>query len=46
MIHFADKVTRGAATVRDPDLQALRQHFSEEQIVELVLTVCVANFTN
>jgi len=46
VIHFADQVTRASATVRDHDLQALQKHFSEEQIVELVLTVSVANFTN
>jgi alkylhydroperoxidase family enzyme len=46
VIHFADQVTRAAATVRDEQLQELRKHFTEEQIVELVLTVCVANFTN
>lgn len=46
MIHFADQVTRASATVCDENLQALRKHFSEEQIVELTLTVCVANFTN
>jgi alkylhydroperoxidase family enzyme len=46
VIHFADQVTRAAATVREQDLQNLRQHFSQEQIVELALTVCVANFTN
>jgi alkylhydroperoxidase family enzyme len=39
-------VTRAAATVRDHNLQELRKHFSEEQIVELALTVCAANFTN
>ena len=46
MIHFADQVTRAATTVRDADLAAMRKYFSEEQIVELVLTVAVANFTN
>ena len=46
MIHFADKVTRAATTICDGDLQELRKHFSEEQIVEITLTVCVANFTN
>ena len=46
VIHFADLVTRSAATIRDADLDNVRQHFSEEQIVELVLTVCAANFTN
>jgi alkylhydroperoxidase family enzyme len=45
-IHFADQVTRAAATIRDEQLHALRKHFSEKQIVELTLTVSVANFTN
>ena len=46
MIHFADQVTRASATIRDQQLEALRQHFSEEQVLELVLTISVANFTN
>jgi alkylhydroperoxidase family enzyme len=46
VIHFADKVTRAAATIRDADLQELRTHFSEDQIIELALTTCIANFTN
>ena len=45
-IHFADQVTRAAATVREEHLQALRKHFSEQQIVELTLAVALANFTN
>ena len=32
--------------MRESDLEALRKHFTEEQIVELALTTCVANFTN
>jgi alkylhydroperoxidase family enzyme len=46
VIHFADQVTRAAATVREADLAAMRKYFSEEQIVELVLVIAVANFTN
>jgi alkylhydroperoxidase family enzyme len=46
VIHFADQVTRAAATIRDSHLQELRKHFSEEQIIELALTTSVANFTN
>ena len=46
MIAFADKITRAATTICDEDLEKLRKHFSEEQLVELALTVCVANFTN
>jgi alkylhydroperoxidase family enzyme len=39
-------VTRASATIREEQLQELGKYFSEEQIVELTLTVCVANFTN
>lgn len=39
-------MTRASATLRDEQLQQLAKYFSEEQIVELTLTVCVANFTN
>jgi alkylhydroperoxidase family enzyme len=46
VIHFADQVTRAAATIRETHLQELRKHFSEEQVIELALTTCVANFTN
>ena len=46
VIELADQVTRAAATVRDSDLEALRQWFSEDQIAELVLVIAVANFTN
>jgi len=46
VITFADRVTRAAATVRDSDLEGLRKWFSEDQIVELVLVIAVANFTN
>jgi alkylhydroperoxidase family enzyme len=46
VIRFADQVTRASATIREEQLQELGKYFSEEQIVELTLTVCVANFTN
>lgn len=46
VILFAERLTRGSAAMRDASLQELRKHFSEEQIVEIALVVCVANFTN
>ena len=46
VIHFADQVTRAATTIREADLAAMRKYFSEEQIIELILVVGVANFTN
>lgn len=46
VIHFADQVTRASATVCQEQLQELAKYFSEDQIVELILTISVANFTN
>jgi uncharacterized peroxidase-related enzyme len=45
-ILYADRVTRGAAGMREPALQELRKFYDEGQIVELTLTICMANFTN
>jgi alkylhydroperoxidase family enzyme len=46
VILFADRLTRSAAPVRDAALQDIKQHLSEDQLVELALVVCMANFTN
>jgi alkylhydroperoxidase family enzyme len=43
---YAERVTRGASAIRPPALQELKQHFNDDQIVELTLTICIANFTN
>ena len=43
---YVERVTRGAAGMRERGLQELREYFSEDQIVELTLVTCVANFTN
>ena len=45
-ILFADRVTRGAVTIRDAQRKELRKFYDEGQIVELTLVICVANFTN
>jgi uncharacterized peroxidase-related enzyme len=45
-ILFADRVTRGAAAIRAPQLEELRKFYDEGQIVELTLVICMANFTN
>src|ERR1700688_3816529 len=45
-ILYADRVTRGAATIRAPELQELQKFYDEGQIVELTLAICIANFTN
>ena len=43
---YAERVTRGAAAVRENTLEELRKYYSEDQIVELTLVICAANFTN
>ncbi len=43
---YAERMTRGAAAIRSGTLEELRKYFSEDQIVELTLVICVANFTN
>jgi len=45
-ILHAERLTRGPAAIRESTLEQLRPYFSEDQIVELTLVVCVANFTN
>jgi alkylhydroperoxidase family enzyme len=39
-------LTRGAAAIRGPALQDLRKYYDDGQIVELTMTICMANFTN
>jgi alkylhydroperoxidase family enzyme len=46
VILYADRLTRGSAALRETTIQELRKHFSDDQIVELTLVVCMANFTN
>ena len=43
---YAERVTRGASAMRQGTLEELKKYFSEDQIVELTLLICVANFTN
>jgi uncharacterized peroxidase-related enzyme len=45
-ILYTDRVTRGAAGIRSPELQELSKFYDEGQIVELTLVICIANFTN
>jgi len=47
VILYTERLTRAAgAGLRDAALEELKRHLSEDQIVELTLVVCVANFTN
>jgi len=46
VIRYADSVTRGAAAMGDKSLDEMQRFFSDDEIVELALVICVANFTN
>jgi alkylhydroperoxidase family enzyme len=43
---FSRKVTRDPASVRQEDIDALRPHLSDAQIVELVFAICRYNTMN
>lgn len=43
---YTERVTRDASGIREGLLQEMRRYYSEEQLVELTLVICVANFTN
>ena len=44
---YAERMTRAAgAGLRDMAVGELKKHFTEDQIVELALVTCMANFTN
>lgn len=43
---YTERVTRGASAIREGTLEELKKYYSEDQIVELTLAICVANFTN
>jgi uncharacterized peroxidase-related enzyme len=43
---YAERVTRGASGLRERALEELSKYYTEDQIVELTLVICVANFTN
>jgi len=43
---YAERITRGAAAMRQASIDALAQYFKEDEIVELTLVVCLANLTN
>jgi alkylhydroperoxidase family enzyme len=45
-LDFADKLTRDLTQVNDADIQALKQHFSDEQVLDLDMLVGLINLTN
>jgi alkylhydroperoxidase family enzyme len=45
-LKFAEKLTRESRNINDADVAALKQHFSEAEIVDLDLLIGLANLTN
>ena len=46
LLRFTDLLTSYPGSMDPSDLDALGAHFTEEQIVELVLVIATANWTN
>ena len=45
-LKFAEKLTREPRNISDADIAALKQHFSEAEIVDLDLLIGLVNLTN
>jgi len=45
-LRFTDLLTSHPGNIDEVDVHALAAHFDEDQIVELVLTIATANWTN
>lgn len=45
-LRFAEKMTIDAASIRESDVDALRQHYDDDQIVELACVVGLFNSLN
>ncbi len=45
-LNFAEKLTCESRNINDADIAALKQHFSEAEIVDLDLLIGLVNLTN
>jgi len=45
-LRFAEKLTLGSRNIGDTDIEVLKQHFSEDQIVDLNALAALVNLTN
>ena len=45
-LHFAERMTREAAAMDQDDVDTLREHFSDDQIVEMACVVGMFNYLN
>lgn len=45
-LSFADKLTRDLTQINDADIQTLKRHFKDDQILDLDMLVGLVNLTN
>ena len=45
-LQFADKLTRDLRQISDADIQSLKPHFNDEQVLDLDVLVGLVNLTN
>ena len=45
-LNYADKLTRDLSGIDDGDIQGLKKHFSDEQVLDLDVLVGLINLTN
>ena len=45
-MRYAEKITRGPTNLAGAEADALKKHFSDPEIVDLVAEVALVNFTN
>ncbi|MEM6583732.1 MAG: carboxymuconolactone decarboxylase family protein [Pseudomonadota bacterium] len=43
---YADHVTRNSSSTRDEDVEAIKAFYSDQEVVELTMAICLANFDN
>ncbi len=46
ILRFTDLLTSRPGTVEQGDLEDLAQHFSSDQVLEIVVVIATANWTN
>jgi alkylhydroperoxidase family enzyme len=46
ILRFTDLLTTYPGNINDTDLDAIGEHLDEEQVIELVMAVATANWTN
>jgi alkylhydroperoxidase family enzyme len=46
VLRYTDLLTSHPSNINQVDIDKLAEYFNEEQVIELALTIALANFTN